>query len=90
MLLTKERKKIFPKKCFQGTTNEMNHVMLRFLQSKHLGIDYSSGKLVETGPVETYGYFDHSAAIWIFYHVVRFNIQSPVVKFVVTIERGQM
>ena len=87
MLVTKERKKIFRKKGFQGTTNEMNHVML-LLETKHLGLGYSSGKLAETGPVETYGYFDLSVAIS--YHVLRFNIQSPVVKFVVTLERGQI
>ena len=67
MLVTKDIKKIFRKKGFQGTTNEMNHVMLLF-ESKHLGLGYSSGKLVETGPIETYGYFDHSVAIY--YHVL--------------------
>ena len=87
MLVTKDIKKIFRKKGFQGTANEMNHVML-LLESKHLGLGYGSGELVETGPVETYGDFDLSVTIS--YHVLWFNIQSPVVKLVVTIERGQM
>ena len=45
MLVQKKIKKIFSKKGFQGTTNEMNHVMLLF-ESKHLGPGHSSGKLV--------------------------------------------
>ena len=78
-------KKIFCKKGFQGTTNEINHVMF-LLESKLLGL--SSKQLVETGPIEAYGYFDLSLAIS--YHIEGFNIQSPVVESIVTNEKGHI
>ena len=65
----------------------MKHVML-LLESKHLGLSYSSRELIETGPVETYGYFDLSLAIRYIEH--RFNVQSPVVKSIVPIEKGHI